>query len=170
VTCGTWIGFDNRQSLGDKETGAKAALPMWLDFMKVAVANRPNEQFTKPNAPKREIEVAAEPEIEGKPAAVSPVQEDQPDTDVPDTSETPAAAAPVVVPVAPARMPDDVPADGRVPAPIVRRKPNAVIAKPSRIGKPLTIAKPAVVAKQGKPKAKPAKMKPKPKPVAVPQG
>jgi len=27
ITCGTWIGFDNRQSLGDKETGARAALP-----------------------------------------------------------------------------------------------------------------------------------------------
>ena len=31
VTCGTWIGFDDRQTLGDKETGAKAALPMWMD-------------------------------------------------------------------------------------------------------------------------------------------
>jgi penicillin-binding protein 1A len=38
VTCGTWIGFDDRQSLGEKETGAKAALPMWMDFMKAAIA------------------------------------------------------------------------------------------------------------------------------------
>ena len=29
VTCGTWIGFDDRQTLGEKETGARAALPMW---------------------------------------------------------------------------------------------------------------------------------------------
>ena len=40
VTCGTWIGFDDRQSLGEKETGAKAALPMWMDFMKVAIAGK----------------------------------------------------------------------------------------------------------------------------------
>ena len=45
VTCGTWIGFDNRQSLGEKETGARAALPMWMDFMRAAIANRPNEDI-----------------------------------------------------------------------------------------------------------------------------
>ena len=45
VTCGTWIGFDNRESLGEKETGAKAALPMWMDFMKAAIADKPNEAF-----------------------------------------------------------------------------------------------------------------------------
>ncbi len=37
VTCGTWIGFDDRETLGSKETGAKAALPMWIDFMKAAI-------------------------------------------------------------------------------------------------------------------------------------
>jgi penicillin-binding protein 1A len=45
VTCGTWIGFDSRQSLGDKETGARAALPMWIDFMQAAIAKKPNERF-----------------------------------------------------------------------------------------------------------------------------
>jgi penicillin-binding protein 1A len=45
VTCGVWVGYDNRQSLGDKETGAHAALPIWMDFMKQAVAGKPDEQF-----------------------------------------------------------------------------------------------------------------------------
>jgi penicillin-binding protein 1A len=45
VTCGVWVGYDDRQSLGDKETGAKAALPIWTDFMKVAIADKPNETF-----------------------------------------------------------------------------------------------------------------------------
>lgn len=45
VTCGTWIGYDNRESLGDKETGARAALPIWMDFMRVAIASKPGEQF-----------------------------------------------------------------------------------------------------------------------------
>jgi penicillin-binding protein 1A len=45
VTCGVWVGYDSRQSLGDKETGAHAALPIWMDFMKTAIANKPDEQF-----------------------------------------------------------------------------------------------------------------------------
>jgi membrane carboxypeptidase/penicillin-binding protein len=32
VTCGVWVGYDSRQSLGEKETGAKAALPIWMRF------------------------------------------------------------------------------------------------------------------------------------------
>jgi penicillin-binding protein 1A len=45
ITCGVWVGYDGRQSLGDKETGAKAALPIWMDFMKQAIADKPDEQF-----------------------------------------------------------------------------------------------------------------------------
>ncbi len=45
VTCGVWIGFDSRQSLGEKETGAKAALPVWMTFMRAAIAGKPDEQF-----------------------------------------------------------------------------------------------------------------------------
>ncbi len=45
VTCGVWVGYDSRQSLGDKETGAKAALPIWAQFMKVAIAGKPDERF-----------------------------------------------------------------------------------------------------------------------------
>jgi penicillin-binding protein 1A len=45
VTCGVWVGYDNRQTLGEKETGARAALPIWMDFMKQAVADKPDETF-----------------------------------------------------------------------------------------------------------------------------
>ncbi len=45
ITCGVWVGYDNRQSIGDKESGGHAALPLWMDFMKVAIADRPNEHF-----------------------------------------------------------------------------------------------------------------------------
>jgi penicillin-binding protein 1A len=45
ITCGVWVGYDNRQSLGDKESGGHAALPLWIDFMKVAIADRPDEHF-----------------------------------------------------------------------------------------------------------------------------
>jgi penicillin-binding protein 1A len=45
ITCGVWVGNDSRQPLGEKETGARAALPVWMDFMKVAIAGKDNEQF-----------------------------------------------------------------------------------------------------------------------------
>jgi penicillin-binding protein 1A len=42
LTCGVWVGFDDKQiSLGKKETGARAALPIWLEFMKTALAGQP---------------------------------------------------------------------------------------------------------------------------------
>ncbi|MGC2164123.1 MAG: PBP1A family penicillin-binding protein [Silvibacterium sp.] len=49
VTCGVWTGYDNRQSLGDKETGARVALPIWMDFRKVAIAQHPDERFPGEN-------------------------------------------------------------------------------------------------------------------------
>ena len=45
VTCGVWVGYDSRQSLGEKETGARAALPIWMQVMKVAIAGKDDEQF-----------------------------------------------------------------------------------------------------------------------------
>jgi penicillin-binding protein 1A len=45
VTCGVWVGYDTRQSLGDKETGARAALPIWMDFMRAADAGKDDERF-----------------------------------------------------------------------------------------------------------------------------
>lgn len=34
ITAGVWVGFDDMRSLGEKETGARAALPIWVSFMK----------------------------------------------------------------------------------------------------------------------------------------
>ncbi len=45
ITCGVWTGYDSRESLGNHETGARVALPIWMDFMKVAIAGTPNEHF-----------------------------------------------------------------------------------------------------------------------------
>ncbi len=45
VTCGVWVGYDSRESLGNKETGAVAALPIWINFMKAAVVGKDDEQF-----------------------------------------------------------------------------------------------------------------------------
>jgi penicillin-binding protein 1A len=37
ITCGVWMGFDEKKTLGNKETGAKAALPIWMAFMASAL-------------------------------------------------------------------------------------------------------------------------------------
>jgi penicillin-binding protein 1A len=39
VTCGVWVGFDEKKTLGSKETGGQVALPIWIDFMRAAIAN-----------------------------------------------------------------------------------------------------------------------------------
>ena len=45
MTCGVWIGFDEKRSLGPKETGARAALPIWMNFMNIAMAGKDPGQF-----------------------------------------------------------------------------------------------------------------------------
>jgi penicillin-binding protein 1A len=48
TTTGVWIGYDEKKTLGPKETGAHAALPIWMDFMKVALAGKDPGQFQPP--------------------------------------------------------------------------------------------------------------------------
>ena len=48
ITCGVWVGFDEKKTLGNKETGAVAALPIWMDFMRVALKGRESEDFAAP--------------------------------------------------------------------------------------------------------------------------
>jgi penicillin-binding protein 1A len=46
LTAGVWVGNDDKRiSLGKKETGARAALPIWLEFMQQAVQGSPVEEF-----------------------------------------------------------------------------------------------------------------------------
>jgi len=44
----SWIGYDNPQSLGEKETGGGAALPIWMSYMQKALANVPEVEYTIP--------------------------------------------------------------------------------------------------------------------------
>jgi penicillin-binding protein 1A len=45
LTCGVWIGYDEKQSLGAKETGSRAALPIWMQFMSAALAGKDPGEF-----------------------------------------------------------------------------------------------------------------------------
>ncbi|MCX4189916.1 penicillin-binding protein 1A [Methylophaga sp. OBS3] len=44
----SWVGFDNPRNLGRYETGGRAALPMWIDFMREALRSVPEEEFIPP--------------------------------------------------------------------------------------------------------------------------
>jgi penicillin-binding protein 1A len=50
LTCGVWIGYDEKKSLGAKETGARAALPIWMQFMNAALAGKEPGEFQPPPA------------------------------------------------------------------------------------------------------------------------
>jgi penicillin-binding protein 1A len=49
IVASAWLGFDNSTPLGHGETGGKAALPMWIEFMKTALRDVPEKPLTPPN-------------------------------------------------------------------------------------------------------------------------
>jgi penicillin-binding protein 1A len=48
IVAGVWVGLDHYGTLGNKETGARAALPIWIDFMEQVLAGRPYRDFSLP--------------------------------------------------------------------------------------------------------------------------
>lgn len=48
LVVGVWVGFDDIRSLGETESGARAALPIWIDFMKEALPFLPEIPFEIP--------------------------------------------------------------------------------------------------------------------------
>jgi penicillin-binding protein 1A len=44
-----WVGFDEKRTIGDRETGARAALPIWVDFMSRALEAYPDRPFPEPH-------------------------------------------------------------------------------------------------------------------------
>lgn len=49
VATGVWVGRDNHKPLGPKETGARAALPVWIDVMKKTFEEKPVRYFDIPD-------------------------------------------------------------------------------------------------------------------------
>ncbi len=48
LVAGVWVGFDEKRPMGAKETGARAALPIWIDFMQKALDNIEDKPFEEP--------------------------------------------------------------------------------------------------------------------------
>ncbi len=99
ITTGVWVGNDDpRISLGKKETGAQAALPIWLEFMQQATQGTPVEDF--PNVVPLE-----------KIATTKQVQVDVPDTAPPaDLAEQGIRTSPTSADSSPSPKPRTAPA------------------------------------------------------------
>ncbi|MBS0582549.1 MAG: penicillin-binding protein 1A [Proteobacteria bacterium] len=48
LVAATWMGFDDFSSMGHIEFGAQTALPIWIDFMRVALDGMPEKPFNTP--------------------------------------------------------------------------------------------------------------------------
>ena len=49
-TCGVWVGFDDEVSIGDGETGGKAAAPIWGYFVRSLLQDKPIKEFQAPSS------------------------------------------------------------------------------------------------------------------------
>jgi len=49
IAVGVWVGLDEPQSLGSRETGSRAALPIWIEFMQKALEKSPYRYFGIPD-------------------------------------------------------------------------------------------------------------------------
>jgi penicillin-binding protein 1A len=49
VVTGVWVGYDEKRVLGKGETGGRTALPIWRDYMKQALSDHPNRDFSVPS-------------------------------------------------------------------------------------------------------------------------
>jgi penicillin-binding protein 1A len=99
ITAGVWVGFDDKQiSLGKRETGAQAALPVWMEFIEKGMGNMPAVEFANVIP----LEMQAE--------------EHHVHTDVPDTAPEDEAPAPREKPAPiPAALPSRPPASSTTP-------------------------------------------------------
>jgi penicillin-binding protein 1A len=112
LTAGVWLGNDDKRvSLGKKETGAKAALPIWVQFMQTATQSMPSENF--PNVVPLERMAGTKQVL----------------VDVPDTAPPADAAEQGLQEKAPAQAP------APAPAPAIS-KPATKLPDPTRTGAP----------------------------------
>ena len=49
MTTTVWVGFDSPSTMGRSEVGGRAALPIWMEYMEMALKAYPNEPFKQPD-------------------------------------------------------------------------------------------------------------------------
>ena len=114
VTCGVWVGYDNNQSLGEKETGARAALPIWMNVMRAAIAGKDNEKFLSDQPNDTMLQASVKPPAKPATSTIAKAA-------APPAAGSPARPAPGGVPAKP-------PSTAAVPAPAAK-PPNRTVAR-----------------------------------------
>ena len=137
VTCGVWVGYDSNQTLGEKETGARAALPIWMNVMRVAIAGKDDERFPGDEQTGQKLKAAVE--APAKPAT-------------PPAAGTPAKPVNVHPAVKPGTTPV-VAAPGAKPTTQLVTKPQVKPALPPEAApaKPKAVVKPVLETDPSKP-------------------
>jgi penicillin-binding protein 1A len=135
VTCGVWVGYDSNQTLGEKETGARAALPIWMTVMRVAIAGKDDERFPGDEQAGKPLRTGAEP-----PAKLSTAR-------AAGSSAKPVNVHPVVKPVA-----------ALAAKPLVQpaAKPQVKPALPPQTPSAKSLFQPVATPPAAKPQVKPA--------------
>ena len=65
---GVWVGYDEKKPLGHGETGAQAALPIWMEFMQAYIERRGREPVPEFSAPGNIVFMAVNQGPEDAPA------------------------------------------------------------------------------------------------------
>ena len=116
MVAGVFIGFDNNKSLGEGETGAQAAVPIFVDFMRDALKGQPVTDFKAPKEAKL-IRIGAHVEAfrkgtEPRPRAPSPSSSAGPaPAPGPGGQPVPYTQLPAVEPPKPPAAPKKAPPD-----------------------------------------------------------
>ncbi|WP_020652125.1 penicillin-binding protein 1A [Massilia niastensis] len=117
VVAVAWMGYDEPRSLGGKEFGSTLALPIWIDYMRVALAKVPQQERVAPEDVMREGEDWIYPEFLDAPelrnididpalddaAPAAPADPDAPGPD--DDEDPPLHPVPTPVPAPPPAPP-----------------------------------------------------------------
>ena len=108
LVVGVFVGFDDNRSLGENETGAVDAVPIFIDFMHDVLAGKPKTDFTAPSEARFAL-------VAGRREAFRPGTEPKPKAAILDTTPTPSnpfptgpVSAPAALPAGPQRPPPEL--------------------------------------------------------------
>jgi penicillin-binding protein 1A len=72
MAAGVWVGYDIKVTMGDRQSGAVVALPIWTDFMKAAHADLPEQPDLERPASLRTVMICPESGLEAGPLCPHP--------------------------------------------------------------------------------------------------
>jgi penicillin-binding protein 1A len=113
----SWMGYDDPKSLGGREFGATVAMPIWIDYMRVALAKRPEQERMAPEGVANDTgdwtfaEFAGQPALRTIDVVLAP-----PPPDTPGEID-PLTGLPIVPPAQPMPAPPPMHGELAVPAP-----------------------------------------------------